>query len=146
MRRTTILGGVTFECLKPGSWISLDRVLFIQETFGFNKWELYRTQFGTGAVRKPPRQRAKLDDVVFAMHDMLEAQSRMMDLAREIELARDWVYNLSSGFYDAGRSERFYLSLGLPPNCKPTRKKPVDISNRGALWSCDRLPRIKSCR
>ncbi len=140
--RTRTLGGVVFECFQPGTWLSTNRWLCIQETFGFNKWELYRTKFGCGDVPKPPRKHAQLVDVAFAMHDLIETQPRMKDLAREIERAVDWAYNLASGFYDAGSTERFYRRPGCEQH-RPTRKKPVALPGNSALWTVNRLPRIK---
>lgn len=122
-----VLGGVTFECLEPGCWVSADRMLAIVETFGFNAWELYRTELATGEIKKAPTKLTALTSIAFTMHEMLEHQPRMKDLAREIERASDWAYNLASGFHDAGRSLRFYRN-GKIEHLAPKPGKPVDLA------------------
>jgi hypothetical protein len=141
-RRTRTLGGVVFECLEPGTWMSLDRTLCIVETFGLNKWELYRTQLATGEVRVAPKKLIELTGVKFSMHDMIEYQPRFKDLDDEVERAADWTYNLASGFFDMAKNEMFYRNGNLESS-KPTLEKPVSLDGTWAIWRSGRLPRSR---
>jgi hypothetical protein len=132
-RRHRILGGVTFECIEPGYWLSLDRMLCIShvlEGCAADAWELYRTQLATGEVRcvpkhltwKAPKQLTWRTRIAFGMHDLVESNplGGMASLAREVEKAADWSYNLAAGLYDAGRNCQFYRNAKLP---EPTRER-----------------------
>jgi hypothetical protein len=58
------IGGVMFECLTYGSWLSLDgrlALVLMMDGHPDRQWELYLTRVGTGHADKVPESPGNLD-------------------------------------------------------------------------------------